>query len=94
MNSDVALFWVQEAIKTAIMVIGPLLGTALVVGLIVSLFQAITSIQEMTLAFIPKIGEDKILSFLRMMVDKRLMFEENGRYLSLAVSLQKKKSFR
>ncbi len=37
------------------MVIGPLLGTALVVGLIVSLFQAITSIQEMTLAFIPKI---------------------------------------
>ena len=55
MNSDVALFWVQEAIKVAIMVIGPLLGTALVVGLIVSLFQAITSIQEMTLAFIPKI---------------------------------------
>ena len=55
MNSDVALFWVQEAIKVAIMVIGPLLGTALVVGLVVSLFQAITSIQEMTLAFIPKI---------------------------------------
>lgn len=55
MNSDVALFWVQEAIKVAIMVIGPLLGTALIVGLVVSLFQAITSIQEMTLAFIPKI---------------------------------------
>lgn len=55
MNTDVALFWVQEAIQTAIMIIGPLLGTALVVGLAVSLFQAITSIQEMTLAFIPKI---------------------------------------
>lgn len=55
MNTDVALFWVQEAIQTAIMLIGPLLGTALVVGLFVSLFQAITSIQEMTLAFIPKI---------------------------------------
>ena len=55
MNTDVALFWVQEAIQTAIMIIGPLLGTALVVGLVVSLFQAITSIQEMTLAFIPKI---------------------------------------
>ncbi|MEM8486306.1 MAG: flagellar biosynthesis protein FliQ [Bacteroidota bacterium] len=55
MNTDVALFWVQEAIQTAIMLIGPLLGTALVVGLAVSLFQAITSIQEMTLAFIPKI---------------------------------------
>ena len=55
MNTDIALFWVQEAIRTAIMVIVPLLGTALIVGLIVSLFQAITSIQEMTLAFIPKI---------------------------------------
>ncbi len=55
MNTDAALFWVQEAIQTAIMIIGPLLGTALVVGLCVSLFQAITSIQEMTLAFIPKI---------------------------------------
>lgn len=55
MNTDVALFWVQEAIQIAIMIIGPLLGTALVVGLAVSLFQAITSIQEMTLAFIPKI---------------------------------------
>ncbi len=55
MNTDVALYWVQEAIQTAIMIIAPLLGTALVVGLAVSLFQAITSIQEMTLAFIPKI---------------------------------------
>lgn len=55
MNTDVALFWVQEAIQVAILIIGPLLGTALIVGLIVSLLQAITSIQEMTLAFIPKI---------------------------------------
>ncbi|MDZ4698261.1 MAG: flagellar biosynthesis protein FliQ [Rhodothermales bacterium] len=55
MNTDVALFWVQEAIRTALMIIAPLLGTALVVGLLVSLFQAMTSIQEMTLSFIPKI---------------------------------------
>jgi ribosomal peptide maturation radical SAM protein 1 len=33
----------------------------------------------------PKVGEEKILPFLKMMVDKRLMFEEKGRYLSLAV---------
>ena len=55
MNTDVALFWVQEAIRTALMIITPVLGTALVVGLLVSLFQAMTSIQEMTLSFIPKI---------------------------------------
>jgi hypothetical protein len=33
----------------------------------------------------PKIGQDRIVSFLNMMEDKRLMFEEKGRYLSLAV---------
>ena len=34
----------------------PLLGVALVVGLVVSIFQAVTSIQEMTLTFIPKVA--------------------------------------
>jgi flagellar biosynthetic protein FliQ len=34
----------------------PLLGTALIVGLVIGLFQALTSIQEMTLTFVPKIG--------------------------------------
>ena len=54
MNSDVALFWIQEALKTAALLTTPLLAAALVVGLIVSLFQAITSIQEMTLSYVPK----------------------------------------
>ena len=34
----------------------------------------------------PKLTQDKVVSFLKMMVDKKLMFEENHRYLSLAVS--------
>ncbi len=54
MNSDIALFWVQEALKTTVIVAAPILGAALAVGLIVSLFQAVTSIQEMTLTYIPK----------------------------------------
>jgi flagellar biosynthesis protein FliQ len=54
MNTDVALYWVQEALQTAILVCAPLLGIALVVGLVVSLLQAITSVQEMTLSYIPK----------------------------------------
>jgi flagellar biosynthetic protein FliQ len=37
------------------MVVGPLLGAALLVGLFVSMFQAVTSMQEMTLSFIPKL---------------------------------------
>lgn len=61
MNTDVALFWVQEALKTAVMLTAPLLGVALVVGLCVSLFQAITSIQEMTLSYVPKMAAVAII---------------------------------
>lgn len=56
MNSDVALFWIQEALKTAALLTAPLLAAALIVGLIVSLLQAITSIQEMTLSYVPKMA--------------------------------------
>lgn len=54
MNTDVALFWIQEALKTGAMLAAPILGIALAVGLVVSLIQAITSIQEMTLSYVPK----------------------------------------
>ncbi len=56
MNTDVALFWIQEALKTAALLTAPLLGVALIVGLIVSLIQALTSIQEMTLSYVPKMA--------------------------------------
>lgn len=45
----------QETIKTAAFLAAPILITALVVGLIISIFQAITQINEATLTFIPKI---------------------------------------
>jgi flagellar biosynthetic protein FliQ len=45
----------QEAIKTTILVAMPTLLMGLAVGLIISIFQAVTQIQEMTLTFIPKI---------------------------------------
>ncbi|MEM1128038.1 MAG: flagellar biosynthesis protein FliQ [Bacteroidota bacterium] len=64
MNTEVALFWVQEALTTSTLVLAPLLGMALFVGLAVSLFQAITSIQEMTLSYIPKLLVVAILLFL------------------------------
>jgi flagellar biosynthetic protein FliQ len=46
----------QEAIKTILLVAGPMLGLSLVVGLCVSAFQAMTQINEMTLTFLPKIA--------------------------------------
>ena len=46
----------RESLWVAVMVAAPLLGVALSVGLIIGIFQAATSIQEMTLSFIPKLG--------------------------------------
>jgi flagellar biosynthetic protein FliQ len=55
MSSEFVLALAQKAIYTILLVCGPLLILALVVGLLVSIFQATTQIQEQTLAFIPKI---------------------------------------
>ena len=46
----------RESLWVAVLVAAPLLGTALAVGLAVGILQAATSIQEMTLSFIPKLG--------------------------------------
>lgn len=45
----------RHSLQTMLLVGGPLLGVALVVGLVVSIFQALTQINETTLTFIPKI---------------------------------------
>ena len=55
MGQEVILEVMQTAILTVILVAAPPLLLGLAVGLVVSLFQAITSIQEATLAFVPKI---------------------------------------
>lgn len=45
---------VRELILTTLMLAGPVLGIGLIVGLSVSIFQALTSVQEQTLSLIPK----------------------------------------
>lgn len=46
----------QDAVQLLLMVAAPLLLTALAIGLLVSIFQAATQINEMTLSFIPKLA--------------------------------------
>ena len=46
---------VREALMLALLVSTPILGAGLIVGLLVSLAQAVTQVQEQTLAFVPKI---------------------------------------
>jgi flagellar biosynthesis protein FliQ len=55
MDSQAALTMAQNALYTVLMLSAPVLGSVLAVGLIVSLFQAITQIHEATLSFVPKL---------------------------------------
>lgn len=55
MDPQAALTMTQNALFMLLMVAAPVLATVLVVGLVVSLFQAITQINEATLAFVPKL---------------------------------------
>ena len=55
MDVDLANEIAQQGIKVAVMVSAPMLLGSLVVGVLVSLFQAVTQINEQTLSFIPKI---------------------------------------
>ena len=55
MNEADALSLVQATIWTIVVASGPAVLTAMVVGIVVALFQALTQIQEMTLTFVPKI---------------------------------------
>ena len=55
MSGDLVIQLGQEALMIVLLVSAPMLGLGLIVGLAVSVFQATTSIQEQTLAFIPKI---------------------------------------
>ena len=55
MNEAEALELVQFSFSTLLKVCAPMIITAMVVGTLIALFQALTQIQEMTLTFIPKI---------------------------------------
>jgi flagellar biosynthetic protein FliQ len=55
MNQDVVINLTTGAMELALKIALPLLLAGLIVGLVVSIFQAVTQIQEMTLAFIPKV---------------------------------------
>lgn len=55
MTPDFALALTDELLWTAMLISGPILGLSMLVGLLISIFQVVTQIQEMSLTFIPKI---------------------------------------
>ncbi len=55
MSDQFVIHLVREAFYNVLLIVGPLLLVSLIVGLIISIFQAATSISEQTLTFVPKI---------------------------------------
>jgi flagellar biosynthetic protein FliQ len=78
MNSDVVVRIAKEAIEITLYVSLPIMGVGLLVGLVVSLFQAVTQIHEMTLTFVPKIVAVLLclLFLLPWMMQKMIFYTE------------------
>jgi flagellar biosynthesis protein FliQ len=65
--TDAAIFDVlRQGLWIAVVVSAPLLAVALIAGVVIGLFQALTSIQEMTLTFVPKVGAMLIVFWVSM----------------------------
>ena len=55
MNPQDAIDFSREALKTCMMVGGPILAASLLIGLLIGVFQAMTQVQDQTVSFVPKI---------------------------------------
>jgi flagellar biosynthetic protein FliQ len=55
MSIDFVMSIANEAIKVTLLLSAPMLIVGLIIGLVISIFQAVTQVQEMTLTFVPKI---------------------------------------
>jgi len=78
MTPEFVVSFAKDAIGLTILVAMPMLGLGMIVGLAVSIFQATTSIQEMTLTFVPKILAVffGLLYFAPWMLEKIVTYSE------------------
>ncbi len=79
MTTDVIMGIAGETMKVTLLVSAPVLLVGLVVGLVISIFQAVTQVHEMTLAFVPKILAVMIALLLTApwMIDMLVGFTHN-----------------
>lgn len=76
MNVDLIIQLLTEVFYTVLLILLPILGVSLLFGVFLSVFQAATSIQEMTLTFVPKIiiTAVTIIFMLPFMAQKMISF--------------------
>jgi flagellar biosynthetic protein FliQ len=89
MNQDTVVNLATQAMTLALEVAGPMLLVGLAVGLVVSLFQAVTQIQEQSLSFIPKIvGLAVLIVILGPWMLGQLVTYAQNLYLSIPQLIQ------
>lgn len=79
MNQDTVVNLATQGMVLALKIAGPILLLGLIVGLLVSIFQAVTSIQEQSLTFIPKIVGVAVLIVVLgpWMLDQLVIYAQN-----------------
>jgi flagellar biosynthetic protein FliQ len=55
MSLDLVINLLSQAFYIVLLILAPVLGASLIIGIVISIFQAATSLQEITLTFVPKI---------------------------------------
>ncbi|MBX4265196.1 flagellar biosynthesis protein FliQ [Clostridium estertheticum] len=87
MTESIVLSVIKDAIYTAIMVSAPILVVATVVGLIISIFQATTQIQEQTLTFVPKLVAVALIGLLMGSWMLHIMLDFTTRIFALIANM-------
>lgn len=83
MTENMVMSIVKEALYTSALVGGPILILSLIVGLLVSIFQATTQIQEQTLTFVPKL----IVIALTLVIGGNWMLQEVIKFTSKIINM-------
>jgi flagellar biosynthetic protein FliQ len=78
MTEEIVIEVMKEVFYTTFIILLPILGVSLIVGIFISIFQAATSIQESTLTFVPKILATAVtlIFLLPWIIDKIVSFTE------------------
>jgi len=77
MNYEFILGLSRQALETMLMVSLPVLALSMIVGLVISVFQSVTQIQEMTITFVPKV----VITFLALLVFGSWMLSKMAGFL-------------
>jgi flagellar biosynthesis protein FliQ len=76
----------RDSLVTIVLVAGPLMAVALLVGVVIGLLQALTQVQEMTLVFVPKIVAMFLVALLALPLMGSLMNGFMGRIVERIIS--------